>query len=91
MDLVFRNVRIKDDAPLTDVAIADGVIIAIQPNLPGVGVKEVAGEGRVLIPGLVECHLHLEKAMIKDRKANRSGTLKMSLRFSILTFRISAP
>ena len=79
MDMILRNVRIADDKPLTDVAVKDGTIAAISPNIPGVGVKEIAGEGRVLIPGLVECHLHLEKAMIKDRKANHSGTLKEAI------------
>ena len=28
-----------------------------------------------MIPGLIESHLHLEKAFVKDRKPNRSGTL----------------
>ena len=32
-----------------------------------------------MIPGLVESHLHLEKAYVMDRKPNRSGTLKEAI------------
>ncbi|MGC3051203.1 N-acyl-D-amino-acid deacylase, partial [Enterococcus faecalis] len=39
--------------------------------------KEVIeADGRVLIPGFVVSHLHLDKALIADRKPNKSGTLK---------------
>lgn len=75
MDLVFRNARIDDAAALSDVAVAGGRIAAIAPALACRGTTEIDAAGRVLIPGLVESHLHLEKAFVKDRKPNRSGTL----------------
>ena len=79
MDLLFRQARIKDDQPLMDVAIQKGVIKSISPKFEGSAGREIQAEGRVLIPGLIEGHLHLEKAMVSDRKANRSGTLQEAI------------
>lgn len=75
MDLVLRQVRISDAEPLMDVAVDKGIIKSVSPRFEGKGDREIQADGRVLIPGLVESHLHLEKALVKDRKANRSGTL----------------
>jgi cytosine deaminase len=75
MDLVFRKARLADGAPLMDVAIERGRIAAMAPQLECNGATEIDAAGRVLIPGLVESHLHLEKAFVKDRMPNRSGTL----------------
>ncbi|WP_039054750.1 amidohydrolase family protein [Enterobacter sp. Bisph1] len=79
MDLLFRNVRIDDAQPLTDVAVDNGKITAIAPNIPLQAKQEVQGEGKVLIPAFVEGHLHLEKANVMQRKANRSGTLQEAI------------
>jgi cytosine/creatinine deaminase len=82
MDLVFRKVRLDDKGSLTDVAIDGGKIADIGPNLACRGGKEIEGAGRVLIPGLIESHLHLEKAFVMDRKPNRSGTLMEAIAVS---------
>jgi cytosine deaminase len=75
MDLVFRRARLDDTAPLMDVAIDKGRIAAVGANLDCTAASEIDADARVLIPGLIESHLHLEKAFVKDRKPNRSGTL----------------
>ena len=82
MDLVFRKVRLDDNESLVDVAIAGSKIADIGPDLACRGGKEVEGAGRVLIPGLIESHLHLEKAFVMDRKPNRSGTLMEAIAVS---------
>ena len=71
MDLIFRQARLTDGAPLMDVAIERGRFAAIAPHLPAIAIDEIDAGGRVLIPGLIESHLHLEKAFVKDRKPNR--------------------
>lgn len=78
-DTLIRQVRIDDNKPLVDVAIADGKIIAIDEHCALQAKQEIQGNGNVLIPGLVESHLHLEKAFVMDRKANRSGTLQEAI------------
>lgn len=80
MDLIIRRARLSDDAPLMDVAISGGRFAAIEPGLPALrAAREFDADGRVLIPGLVEGHLHLEKALVMDRHPNRSGTLKEAI------------
>lgn len=79
MDIIFRNVRIDDAQPLQDVAVHNGRIVEIAPAIAARAAQEVQGNGNVLIPGFVEGHLHLEKANVMQRKANRSGTLKEAI------------
>lgn len=79
MDLIIRQARLEDGAPLMDVAVKDGRFVRIAPRVDGAAATEIAANGRVLIPGLIESHLHLEKAFVKDRKPNRSGTLKEAI------------
>jgi cytosine deaminase len=45
-----------------DVAVDQGKIIAIQKNLKITGEKELAGHGRLLVPGFVDLHMHLTMA-----------------------------
>lgn len=79
VDMIIRNVRIDDAKPLVDIAIKDGKITAIEANITLAATNEIQGEGHVLIPSFVESHLHLEKAFVMDRKANRSGTLQEAI------------
>ena len=80
MDIILRKVRIKDQNDLKDVAIKDGKIVAIEDKIEGNATREINAEGRVLIPGLVESHIHLDKALIADRLPNRSGTLAEAIK-----------
>jgi cytosine/creatinine deaminase len=82
MELVFRNVRLDDEPALMDVAVSGRKIAAIGAHLECRGERDIDAAGRVLIPGLVEGHLHLEKAYVKDRKPNRSGTLAEAIAVS---------
>ncbi|KAF1297800.1 N-acyl-D-amino-acid deacylase [Enterococcus sp. JM4C] len=79
MDLLIKQVRINDGEPLQDVAITDGKITEIAPTIAGTATETIEGNGRVLIPGLVESHIHLDKALIADREPNKSGTLKEAI------------
>ncbi|MFK0310085.1 amidohydrolase family protein [Pseudomonas sp. NPDC090233] len=79
MDMIFRNVRIDDAQPLLDVGVQGGKIVAVGPTIAARAEQEVQGNGNVLIPGFVEGHLHLEKANVMQRRANRSGTLKEAI------------
>src|ERR1700730_15388399 len=42
--------------------------------------REIAGEGRVVTPGLVDAHIHLDKALLSDRAPSREGSLAEALR-----------
>lgn len=79
MDILFKNVRLNDGESLKDIAIQDGRIVAIEETISEAGERVIDAEGRVLVPGFVESHLHLDKALIADRKPNNSGTLKEAI------------
>ena len=67
-DLIMRNARVNDGAPLTDIGVTDGVIAALEPGLADGG-EELDAAGRFVSPGLIESHFHLDKALIVDRCA----------------------
>lgn len=79
MDILFRNVSLDSTGTLVDVAVKDGIIQEIG-SLGHLDAKRIINaEGRVLIPGLIESHIHLDKALIANRKPNKSGTLKEAI------------
>ncbi|MGH9723105.1 MAG: amidohydrolase family protein, partial [Bryobacteraceae bacterium] len=51
-----------------DIAVAEGRIAAVGPGISGDGESVDAG-GRLVSPGLVESHFHLDKSRILDRCA----------------------
>jgi cytosine deaminase len=79
MDLLLKKVRISDAESLMDVEIANGKIVAVAPEISQNAASVIEADGCVLIPGLIESHLHLDKALIANRKPNRSGTLQEAI------------
>lgn len=82
-DLLLRNARIAADRDLVDLGIGDGIIRRIVPAgqapAPGRGVFERDLGGRVVLPGFVDAHMHVDKCFVSDRVVNRSGTLDEAL------------
>src|SRR5215469_10257842 len=75
MDLVLRNATIMGsgiDGP-RDVGVLDGTIVEIAPRIAATGREELSLGGRLLTPGLVESHIHLDKSRIIDRCAPEAG------------------
>src|SRR5258708_4616278 len=68
MDLIIRNARLADrrSDELTDIGIADGRIVAIEPGFSAEA-EVYDAEGRLACPGLVESHIHLDKSRIINR------------------------
>jgi cytosine/creatinine deaminase len=73
-ELVLRNARV-DDGPLRDIALEAGKIVALAVKLEGSGQEERDLEGRIVLPGFVEAHCHIDKSLTVDRVENASGTL----------------
>lgn len=72
-DWLLRHARLDDRSPLTDLAIAAGRITALAPQLPLTAAQEWDLAGRVVLPGLVDAHTHLDKTYFPLH--NQSGTL----------------
>src|SRR5215470_20297110 len=79
MDLVVKEARLprRGDA-LADIAISSGKIAAIEPNIATVGPVIDAG-GRLVAPGFIETHIHLDKSCILDRCTSTRGDLEEAI------------
>ena len=74
-DLLLKNARVAISEAPVDIAITGERIAAIAPHLDEPATQTCDVAGRVVLPGLVESHIHLDKALTRDRLPNRSGTL----------------
>ena len=79
MDLILRNARVTGaENQLTDIGIIGGKIAAIQPALPAIGEIIDIG-GRLVSPGLIETHIHLDKSNILGRCRAEKGDLEEAI------------
>ena len=76
MDLTLRNATLPCGQHC-DIGVADGRIAALRPGLPP-GARDIDVAGRLVSPGLVETHIHLDKACILDR-CKGDGTLSAAI------------
>ena len=70
-------VRTRDHLEPVDVRVTGGVISGIEPAADPTGAQD-----RYLIPGLVESHIHLEKAYLLDRMPREAATLAEAIRMT---------
>jgi cytosine deaminase len=57
-----------------DIEVVDGVIQAVRPaSTSDTGASAIDLEGRIVFPGFVDCHTHLDKAFTWDRAPNLRG------------------
>ncbi|SOC36133.1 cytosine deaminase [Rhizobium subbaraonis] len=75
-DLVFRDARIRGHASLQDIGVNDGRISAIGKIAAGAGRRDEAIGGRLVLPGFVDTHVHLDKSCLLCRCGNTGGGLK---------------
>jgi cytosine/creatinine deaminase len=76
MDLILRNAHAfgLDGGEPVAIGIAEGKIAAIAPTLEADAPVLDLG-GRLVAPGLVETHIHLDKTCIIDRCKSEQGTV----------------
>lgn len=75
-DLLLRRCRLVGKEDLVDVAIAQGEICAIAPNLDIKASTELDIDGKLVSPPFVESHIHLDSALTAGQpRWNESGTL----------------
>ena len=66
-DFILRNAVIAGRGEGTfDIAIRDGMIRDIARRIASDALSEDAG-GRLVVPGFVDSHIHLDKSCILDR------------------------
>src|ERR1700761_6043602 len=79
-DLILRGGRVlqsgASQAESLDVLIgAEGRILAIAPQVSREGAEVLALDGRLVVPGLVDMHQHLDKSRTRKLLSNPEGTL----------------
>ena len=80
MSLKITNVTLPDRKGNWNVAIANGYITKITAELIAEETDETLdGKGNLLIPGLVDPHIHLDKALLLDRYPAVAGTFDEAL------------
>jgi 5-methylthioadenosine/S-adenosylhomocysteine deaminase len=70
MSLIIRSGLIltmndRFDVIEGDVAVMDGLIAAIGPNLPGTYDRTISAHGGYVLPGLIQTHLHLCQTLFR--------------------------
>jgi cytosine/creatinine deaminase len=80
MELVVKNARLPGSGDATaDIAVSGGKIVAIEPNVATGGPIIDVG-GRLVSPGFIETHIHLDKSCILDRCNLTRGDLDEAIR-----------
>ena len=75
VEFILRRANIGVGEPqIVDIGVAGGRIVEIASRIEGDAPDEDLG-GRLVIAGLVETHIHLDKSCILDRCDSREGTL----------------
>ena len=80
MDLILRNALIagEEGNPPVDIGIEGGRIAAIEAGLIAEG-EEIDLGGRLVSPGFIETHIHLDKSCLLDRCKSVKGTLEEAI------------
>src|SRR5215468_7779646 len=79
LDLLLRQARRAEDTEtLVDIAIAEGRIVEIAQGIAADAPAEDV-DGRLVIAGFVESHIHLDKSSILDRCRCEQGTLEEAI------------
>lgn len=79
MKLLIKNGRVIDphnqiDARL-DILIEDGTVSRVGNNLPADGADSIDAAGRLVVPGLIDIHVHLRDPGLEYKEDIASGTL----------------
>lgn len=72
--LLIKNIRLYGEGEPTNVLIRGGVIDAIGPEVQADGAEAIDGGGNVLLPGLVDMHVHLREPGREDTETIESGS-----------------
>jgi cytosine deaminase len=79
MDLKITQARRIGHDGYWDIAIADGQIQAIAPVIEAPCDQTIDAQRSLVIPGLVDAHIHLDKALLLDRCPAQAGTFAEAL------------
>lgn len=80
IDLKIIRALLPGREGLWSIAVENGLIIDVAPTIGSVAVKTLDAEGSLVIPGLVDGHFHLDKALLLDQCPAQTGTFQEALK-----------
>lgn len=80
MDLKITKACLPGRTGQWDIGIAAGTITAIAPYITDTATTTLDASGHLIIPGLVDAHIHLDKALLLDRCHSVEGTFDEAMR-----------
>ena len=86
LDLLLRDCRLADGRAI-DIGCRDGVIAELGALTERATHRLVECAGRAVTPGLVDAHIHLDKALLSERAPGVLGTLDEAIRVTGLAKR----
>lgn len=78
----MKHARVDDDGSTVDIAIDEGRIVGVEPNISAEAGRVVDAGGRAVLPGFLEPHVHLDKAFLYRRLPATEGTLEEAIRLT---------
>jgi cytosine/creatinine deaminase len=81
LDLVLRSCRLSTSAEPIDLSLAGGRIVSVG-RADGPARETIDVAGRLVTPGLVEAHIHLDKALLMDRVSGSAETAAEAIRLT---------
>ena len=76
MDLLLAGGKVYQGGTFVsaDVAVSDGRIVSVSPNLPREGYSVVEVNGCWIVPGFVDVHVHLREPGFSYKETVETGT-----------------
>ncbi|MDQ8730470.1 amidohydrolase family protein [Bradyrhizobium sp. LHD-71] len=78
-DRILRQATVAGRVAAADIGIRDGRIAAIETHLPA-DAPEVRADGRLVLPGFVDTHIHLDKACLLGRCGHDHSSLASAIK-----------
>jgi cytosine deaminase len=76
LDLLIRNANLPDGRRGVDIAVANGCIMEVGPNLDAKAQREIDATDRLASPPFVDSHFHMDSTLSYGQpRVNESGTL----------------
>ena len=76
LDLLVKNARLPGTAEVQDIAVKDGKIAEVAPQIEGEAVRVLDAGGYLVTPPFVDSHFHMDSTLTYGRpRVNESGTL----------------
>lgn len=72
LDLLIKEAKLN--GRLTDIGITDGHISCVLENIEEAALSVINAEGRIVVPGFVDCHMHLDKVLLNEESVYVDGT-----------------